>query len=167
MNKAELFGDVTNFLDSQGKVRTISLFVEAYLGDNTNYEPIFTLAAVEKKGCISLFQEFMKDEDPTGYRTALRVFGAYDVWRKLKGSPLVAPHIERWEDELYVKMRSDAISKMSKMNSPMAAKYIAERGWEKIAPTRGRPSKAEVKGELKKESDLRREVEEDAGRVFN
>jgi len=163
----ELFGDSDNFTDARNALRTTSLIKETRETLNQTYHPWFTIRETDRFGCVSLKAEFMKDADPTGYTTAMRVFGSYPHWERMRRNKFIGKHIKMWEEELEVKLRSEAIKKMRKMDSPTAAKWLATRGWDGGAPNvRGRPTKDEVTRERKIQAAIMDEIEDDAKRVL-
>lgn len=154
-----------------GSFKTQSIFLETSLND-TKYV-IMTLkeGTVDYKGNIlpSLREEFMKDNDPTGYTTAIRVFGSWEHWKRLKANALINKYIMRYEEEMDIKIRSGAVKALIETaindggKGTTAAKYIAEKGWEKRPA--GAPSKLEKERELKVQSRVTDEVQEDLERL--
>jgi hypothetical protein len=70
-----------------------------------------------------------------------------------------------------MKNRADAIQKIKQIadegndtQALQASKYLAEAGWDKQA-ARGRPSKEELKGELKRLANLSEQTNEDLERI--
>jgi hypothetical protein len=89
--------------------------------------------------------------DPTGYQFANLYLGGYKHWLALKESQALAHHILQWEDELEVKLRSEALVRIHTHSKGkdgyQASKYLAEAGWSKQGV--GRPSKAQIEKEAK------------------
>jgi len=157
----KLFGNVENFKNATHKYITSSLFKET--ADNNDLA-LFTLKEVGDENFISLREEFMKDGDPTGYTTALRIFGSYRLWRALLQNREIKAFVEEYQDEMEVKLKVEAIRKMRKMDNPTAQKWLADKGW---LSQRGRPSKAEKQREQTREASLKRELSEDAERILS
>ncbi len=153
--------------DSTGRWRTRSLFVELIAKEQlaAGFLPIFTLKGDKKY--VDLHEMYIDEADPTGYSFALRAFGSWEHFCVLRELQWFKAHFTKWEDELEVKMRSDGIKNLieaSKEGSRgvSAAKYIAEKGWEK---KRGRPSKDEIERERKQQVLIDDELQADAQRI--
>lgn len=154
-----------------GDYRTQSLFLETSLGSTEHV--IMTLKEVpvqlNGKELPSLREEFLKDNDPTGYSTAIRLFGSWGHWKRLKSNTGINNYIVRYEEELDIKIRSVAVRALIETaindggKGTTAAKYIAEKGWDKRPA--GAPSKAEKERELKIQDRITDEVQEDLERL--
>jgi hypothetical protein len=135
-------------------------------------EPPFTLN-YPKEGYICLRQEYVKDADPTGYKTAMRIFGEYEYWEYLKSIAWFREALQDWDRELDSKLRSENIAKIRELakgedaKALNAAKFLATLEYRKETSTakRGRPSNEEVEGRLKQEASERDAVDEDAVRI--
>lgn len=91
-------------------------------------------------------QRFIELNDMTGYRFATTYLGSWAQWVELEASVNVAPHIEKWREELEVKLRCEGLERIveeSKSGHYQANKFLVDRGWS--TRTAGRPSKLEVK----------------------
>jgi hypothetical protein len=154
--------------DAQGRYRTESLFYETSR-DRIKYPPLFTLKEHDHKACLSMYALYMEIADPSEYYFAKQVLGSYAHWEKLVTLAWFKDHLEMWRVHLESKLRGKAIRTMveeSNKGSEVAAKWIANRGWEhKTAPVRGRPSKEEVQAALQKRTDQFEQLESDAARV--
>lgn len=161
----------TDLVDHVGAYRTQSLFLETK--GVTALEPLLTLKEIdwEYKGKTlpSLKRIYMELEDPTEYEVAIHVFGSWPHWLRLLENKAIRQEIDKWREELELKIRSKALKAMLDTASfegakgTAAAKYLAERGWVKRPA--GRPSKAEQKGQMKQDAELKRILAEDAERV--
>ena len=155
--------------DPCGKWLTKALFIEF---KHPKYTPSWTLKDedFEKDGVMypSLKQIFLAYSDPTEYSFATEVIGSWAHWQMICQSYHLKPWLDKWRDELEVKVRSEAV--MAVRNSAIndgskgvtAAKYMAEKGWDK---KRGRPSKDEVTREKKIAAGISKEIEEDLARM--
>ena len=156
------------FKDSIGRWRTKSLFYE--INDYRIDEgTIFTITESDKEvnGVVlkSLRKLFVESEDPTGYTTATEHLGGYAHWEALCKSSLKG-EIEKWKIEMEVRIRSLGLKQAitsAKSGNFNAAKFLAERGWDKR--TAGRPSTEEVVRETKVQAQLFSEVENDLMRM--
>ena len=159
-----------DLLDRSGRFRTKSLFFEqiTVTARESGYEPVFTLKRKEHKGLPSLKELYMSYEDPTEYDFAMGVFNSWDHWKHLCSVVWFQPFISAWREEVEVRMRSAAIKAINETainegaKGTAAAKYIAEKGWEKRA---GRPSKEEIKRQQRIHAGISSEINEDAERM--
>ena len=157
------------FKDDMGKWLTLALFWEERHAKHT---PLFTTKAFPLvKGKVtypSLKTIFMEYADPTEYSFAVEVLGGWDHWQMLNKSWKLAPLFQSWREELEIKLRSEALIAMRQSaihdgaKGITAAKYLAEKGWEK---TRGRPSKDELAREEKTRAGIKEELSADAERL--
>lgn len=158
----------------QGKWYTAALFYERQirmpLYDRPIY-PIFTLYD-DKPDLISARKTFVALGDPTGYDWSVRYLGDWNHWQELMEAPWFREAVEVWRKELAAKQRAEAIKTITKIaknpedkQALAAAKYVAEQAWDKQANTRGRPTKAEVRGELKKAIEQASIEDEDMARI--
>lgn len=140
--------DKSKLKDSGGSPLTQSLFLE--IGYNTDYA-IYTLKSDDYtyNGVLypSIKKLYLDIEDPTEYEVATRCFLDWAHWKRLCENKIIRPHIEAWREELEMKVRSRAVRDLvnlcaSENGSYQAAKFLADRGWDKRAA--GRPSKEEL-----------------------
>jgi hypothetical protein len=136
-------------------------------------EPPFTLNS-QKEGLICFRTEYVNDADPTGYKTAMRIFGEYEYWEYLTSIAWFREALQDWDRELDSKLRSENIAKIRELakgedaKALNAAKFLATLEYRKATsanPKRGRPSSEEVEGRLKQEASERDAVDEDAARI--
>lgn len=161
MNKQE------TMLDSMGKFRTQSLFLE--LGYGT--EALFTLKDQdhEHDGKIypSMKRLYLEFEDPTEYEFANTVLLNWKHWQRMCENKVIRKHIDEWREELEVKLRSQAIRdaiQEAKKGHFQAAKWVADRGWSTRGA--GRPTKAEIEHEKRVQSKITNEYDADVVRLF-
>lgn len=161
MNKQE------TMLDSMGKFRTQSLFLE--LGYGT--DALFTLKDQdhEHEGTVykSLKRLYLEFEDPTEYEFANTVLLGWRHWQRMCENKVIRKHIDEWREELEVKLRSQAIRdaiQEAKKGHFQAAKWVADRGWSTRGA--GRPSKADIEHEKKVQARIDNEYGADVIRMF-
>lgn len=162
------------FKNNSGTYLLKGLFIETNTTDMD--QAIYTLKNYDHKGYPSLYLRYMELEDPTEYEFATTYLDGWAHWEKLCQCNWFIPHIARWRLELDLKMKSQAIKKIkevAKTNSPnmfQANKIIIERAWEnknpKVPAKRGRPSTEEVQGELLRQVEEEKRIEEDFKRVL-
>lgn len=156
------------FKDAIGRWRTKSLFYEA--NDYRIEDAIFTLGEEDKtvkgKDLISLRKRFVDADDPTGYLIANEYLGGYAHWEAICKSAALSQEVEKWQEELEVKLRCIGLSntiKSAKAGNFNAAKFLAEKGWGKRLA--GRPTKDEVAREAKIQATISNEFEDDLKRM--
>ncbi len=127
--------------DSTGRRLTIGLFEE--LADPaTGIKPVFRLSEWKRV--------YVELADPTEYKAAQALIGNWQHWLALTESPPFREHLDKWREEVDVKLASEGVEKLRKQagKNPQAAKWLAERGYiEKVGGKRGRPKKQELNNE--------------------
>lgn len=154
--------------DTMGRPLTQSLFLELQYSDYA----VYTLKEddYEYKGKVypSLKKLYLKEEDPTEYAFATKYLLGWQHWKRLCENKAIAKHIDEWREELELKLRCQAIRDMqnlcaSESGNYSAAKFLADRGWEKRGA--GRPSKADKERHLRVEERLDQEFGADVARM--
>lgn len=133
-------------LDTGGKPLTQSLFLEIGYSDYAVYTLKDHDYKYKGKTYPSLKRLFLLEEDPTEYVFAEKHLLGWQHWKRLCENKQLRQHIDEWREELELKIRSQAVRDMmnlcaSESGNFSAAKFLADRGWDKRAP--GRPSKGE------------------------
>lgn len=159
--------DKSAFKDSMGRWITQGLFID-FRYDETH--AVYTLEDQDKiyKGHVypSLKRLYLEMEDPTEYLFANKHLYSWDHWLALKNNKQLYKEIEKWEEELEIKMRAKgvhALLKMSEGSNFNAAKWVADGQWTQ---KRGRPSKAEKEHDRKIRERALAEAEEEVARVI-
>ena len=143
--------DKSKLRDNRGHPLTQSLFLE--IGYDTQFA-VYTLKeedyTYEGKVYPSLKRLFLESEDPTEYDFAKKHLISWSHWKRLNDNKVLRKHFDEWREELEFKLRSQAIRDIIAMSANesggfQAAKWIADRGWDKRAA--GRPSKKEIEAE--------------------
>ena len=131
--------------DNLGRPLTQSMFLE--IGYNTQYA-LFTFNDEDKiyndKTYHSLKKLYLQIADPTEYEFARTCLLGWSHWKRLVENKALRPYFDEWRDELEVLLRSEGVRAAMDMSSSeggnfQAAKWMAEKGWEKKAV--GRPTK--------------------------
>lgn len=161
MNKNEVM------LDSMGKMRTQSLFLE--LGYND--EACFTLKeedhVYEGRTYPSLKRLYLESNDPTEYKFATEHLLGWKHWQRMCENKVIRKHIDEWREELEVKLRCQAIGDaivLARSGQFQAAKWVADRGWATRAA--GRPSKEEIERSKRIAERIDDEYSGDVVRMF-
>lgn len=140
--------DKTKLVDFQGRPLTQGLFLE--FNYNTDFA-VFTFNDEDKeyKGNIypSLKKLFLACEDPTEYVFAKTYLLNWAHWQRMNENKALRKHFDEWREELEIYLRSQGMRSIIDMSEDnyQAAKYLAEKGWEKRGV--GRPSKQEQERE--------------------
>lgn len=148
--------DKTKFKDEKGRYIVQGLFLE----DRYNTDlAVYTLDGADKeyKGRTypSLKRLYLEEGDPEEYLFATKYLFDWPHWQRLCKNAVVGRHIEEWRNELALSLKSEGIATLVNLavneNSYQAAKWLADEGW--VKNKRGRPSKEEVEGHLKKKAE--------------
>lgn len=154
-------------VDDRGRYKTLSLFLEiAY-----DKDAIFTLKDYDHeyngKMYYSLKKLFLEESDPTEYAFANKYLASWDHWQKICNNKVLATHVDKWRLELELKLRSEGIQHIlksaRKKGNWLAAKFLAEKGWE--TRQAGRPSKEEIEKNIAIESQIQNEFSDDIARL--
>ena len=163
---------MSNFLDTQGRFRTISLFVE--YGYNEKYPPIYTLSASpkEKDGVVypSLKEIYFSYDHIPGqeYHFAMDIFNSWDHWTWLASKTQVKGAIAEWRKELDIRNKAQAMRTIlaqarDKEKGLQAARLVVTEEYKE--KKRGRPSREEVEREKKVAAGVRDDLESDMERL--
>lgn len=160
--------DKSKLVDTMGRPLTQSLFLEIGYSDFAVYTLKEFDYEYKGKKYPSLKRLFLQEEDPTEYSFAEKHLLGWQHWKRLCDNKTIAAHIEEWREELELKVRSQAVRDMmnlcaSEQGNFSAAKFLADRGWEKRAA--GRPSKAEKERHLRVEEKINDEFQADVIRL--
>jgi len=151
---------------------TAVLFLERWVmvpEVDRGYLPLFSFQGVE--GYIDCRKTFVEMGDPTGYKWAMTYLGHFAHWEKLMQAPWFVTEYESWKRELQAKQKSEAFQAIKETAGEpgpqryLAAKYIAAQEYDKPASGRGRPSKSELQGELRRAVDKLSQEDADAQRM--
>lgn len=146
------------FKDSKGHWRTSSLFYETSPAPHD--DALYTLKDADHKGYRSLKRLYLQMQDPTEANFADEYLGGWTHWEHmLTKNQWFLPYVEEWRKALRAKLASIGVSYMINevvnegKSAMQAARFLVNNGWlEGTQAKRGRPSKEEVKGELKKQT---------------
>lgn len=156
--------DKSKFKGERGQYIVQGLFLE----DKYNTDlAVYTFDGEDKtyKGKVypSLKRLYISCGDPKEYMFANTYLYDWDHWQRLCNNAIVSRHIEKWRNELELSLVSEGVATLIDIaineKSYQAAKFLADRGWDKSS--RGRPTNAEVEGELKRQAKLHEEFDED------
>lgn len=104
----------------------------------------------------SLKRLYLEMEDIGEYEFATTYLLGWQHWQRMCANKQISKHIEEWRYELELKLRSRSIKEIflkSKTEAGInAAKWIAEKGWDKGRV--GRPSKQEEEREKRLQDSL-------------
>lgn len=156
--------DKSKYKDEHGRYIVQGLFLE------DRYNPdmaVFTFDGEDKeykgKKFYSLKRLYLEHGDPKEYSFARKYLYDWNHWQRLCKNSIIKKHIEEWRNELELSLVSEGVAALIDMalnkDSYQAAKFLAERGWDK--GDRGRPSKDEIDGELKRMAEAEKEFSDD------
>lgn len=137
--------------------------------DTKTIRPVFSLHQ-DLPGLINVRKTFVELKDVTGHDWAIRYLGSYEHYSRLMTCTWFKEATEEYIEEIKVLIRKEALQKLIEISegagpqAASAARYLANYDWEK-ANTRGRPSKEELKGELKRAAHALTEEQEDMKRI--
>lgn len=115
--------------------------------------------------------EYIKLGQLTGVKLYNKYFGGYPHFQRLMDAAWFRESFEAWQKELHADLKAKAfqviqeIAEQGGAQGLAANKYIIEALDEPKTSGRGRPSKEEVQGELKKQIRIHSEQDDDAKRV--
>lgn len=166
--------EVPSYKSTTGRYLTESLFYETSRGTASS-DPVFTLKDEDHKGHVSMKRLYLEIGDPSEFEFAKRVLGSWQHWQLLTGLSWFKPHVQEWRDELMSQLRSKAAAaaieiladpEANASTKMQASRYITSRGWED-QPTKGRPTKKQVKQEARAMAESDRDLEDDYRRILN
>jgi hypothetical protein len=169
---SELKQPTKPYKDVCGRWYTKSLFWETE-EDAIGRRPVAAVFSLhqDKPGLINARRTFVELGDPTGYKWAQKYLGDWQHWKALEKAKWFQAALIIWREELAAKVQAEALDTVREISKREgdkqalpAARFLATRGWEKGA-TRGRPSKAEVTGELKRQAEAASIEDEDLKRI--
>lgn len=140
--------DKSRLVDSNGNPMTQGLFLE--INYNTDLA-VYTLKDYDHtyNGVVypSLKKIYLEEEDPTEYIFAERHLLGWPHWMRMCENKALYRYISKWREELEIKLRAMAVRSLRDMcqsenGNFQAAKFLADRGWDKNRV--GRPSKLEL-----------------------
>lgn len=171
---------VNPFRSPNGTRWTKQLFLEMWQDlpvDLRSRDPLYTLMH-ERHGLPCFRKLYVAFGDPTGYQLATEYLEDYNHWELLLKSSWFREAKEVWDRELDAKLASEGMRTIRAISdgvegSPLAvqltaSRYLADKAYRKdnSAPAkRGRPSKAEVAGNLERETQSARDIAADLARI--
>lgn len=152
------------FKTPQGVLYLRGLFFEETGADKSTC--VYTLKDEDHMGFPSLYRIYMEMEDPTEWRFANEALDGWKHWQSLCEASWFQKYLNRWREELELKMKGRALveiqataSNPDSKNHYNANRFLLEGGWkDKPSGKRGRPSKEEIKNEAHRQ--ISREVED-------
>lgn len=160
----------SKYRNVNGLAYTKGLFQEMATTEDT---VLYTLKDQDTYGLPSLYRLYMEVADPTEYRFATQYMDGWGHWEDLCLCPWFKPYIDRWRRELEVRIRSEALNRITReamdgneKTLMQSNRYLAEGTWmPKDMRKAGRPTKAMIEKETKRLADIEKQVEEDLQRV--
>ena len=116
----------------------------------------------------SLKRLFLEMEDVTEYEFANKYLLGWSHWKRMNENKALRKHFEEWREELELRLRAQGIRAIIDQSCDdkgfQAAKYLAEKGWDKNKV--GRPSKHDKLREERMQSKLDDEFSADVVRLM-
>ncbi len=159
------------------RLQTKALFYETTLPEyRLEMEPDWTLKekdhlASDGKTYVSMKRIYLEMEDVTEYEFALATLGSFTHWETLCKSPWFKEHLDQWRKELNLKIKARGVKAImqaaigGEQPSFQAMKYLADNQYMEKKSARGRPSKEDIKAELRKEVNINKTFKDDAERL--
>jgi hypothetical protein len=158
--------------DGSGRYLTRLLFLEEQaklaIAERT-HPPVFSLYS-DVEGLINCRRTFVDLGDPSGYLWVQEYLdGELKLWDILMDTSWFKQAYANWVGELELKLKAEAMKKIQDIakgtsnQSFQANKYLSKEEWK--PGTRGRPTKEEVSGALKKAVDVLEAEDEDMKRI--
>lgn len=147
--------DKTKMKGPGGQMITQGLFIDF------NYDDTYAMFTWDDEDKMyngklypSLKKLYLSSEDPTEYEFANKYLLGWRHWQRMQGNKTLKEQFDEWREELDVMLRSLGVRQMLDMaeDNFQAAKYLADRGWNKQSV--GRPSKKQQEIETKIKSGL-------------
>lgn len=158
--------DKSELKDKMGRPLTQGLFLE--IGYDTKFA-VYTLKdddfMYEGKLYPSLKRLYLDMEDPIEYDFANKYLLGWNHWKRICENKIFTDRIEGWREELQLKLRARGFKEMMNKasTSPMAAKWLTDKGWEEKKV--GRPSKSDQEAQKKFEKKVNEEFKADILRL--
>ena len=125
--------DRSKLVDRNGRNVTLGLFKE-FSRPDVKFKWVYTLPQVK--------EIFLAEKDPSEYKAAFAIVGDWEHWLEVRQHPLIKPFVDKWQEELAVKLRSEAITQMQQharlQGGTAAAKWLADKGYADVEVKRGR-----------------------------
>jgi hypothetical protein len=161
--------DKTKMMGGNNKPLTTGLFIDLEEG-GLNEAAIFTKDEMDKVigkvTFLSFKRLFVETGDITGYDFAKKYLMGWKHFNAMQGNKKIRALIEEAQEELEVKMLSEALAQaesLSNEGNAAMTKFIAERGW--VKGKQGRPSKAAIEKEARVIAAVNNEWGEDIKRL--
>ena len=113
---------------------------------------------ITKKDLPNLKKAFMEVRDPIGFNFAESHLGGFDQLERLHKFVWFKREWDKWQKELRASIKAEALKRIQEIASEgstqslAAAKYLANGEYlDEASSKRGRPTKEEVTGELKRQ----------------
>jgi len=107
-------------------------------------------------------------EDLLEYEFSYEYLLGWNHWQRICNNKLFTEKIAEWRRELELKIRSQAVRDIIDMTAEersfQAAKWLADKGWDKKGA--GRPTKEAVDAERRMQAELKDEYGADVKRLF-
>lgn len=131
---------------------------------------IYTLKDWDHEGLPSLYLLYMSHGDILEYSFAKTYLDGWEHWKMLCECSWFKPYVERWREELELKIRSSALyltiedANSTSRSASNSRRFLLERGWAPKSE-KGRPSKSQIKAEALRLAEATKDFEADLSRI--
>lgn len=159
-----------------GHYRTESLFLEVWRPIE-GQRPVYTLERADREdpkvpgNILPSFQaEYVRLQDPSGYKAALSMLGSWSHWQRLAKTAWFKEHLDEWNEEIVAGLRARGLEtfvKQADKGDLKAAEWLTNYTVTGPAdkPKRGRPTKADINRAAREAAESRNNLKEDAARL--
>lgn len=119
----------------------------------------------------SFYEVYVEYGDPSEYSFAMGTLGSWEHWVELRGCQFFKPYYKKMREALKAKIESEALLAARKAlkagigpQSLQAAKWLRD-AVKGPANGRGRPSKEQVQGEIKRQAEEEKDLASDLERL--
>ncbi len=122
-------------------------------------------------GFPSLYRLYLEMGDVLEYNFSKTYLGGWEHWQKLQQCTWFKPYLKRWREELELKIRSEALTRLatdatsSSRSSASSNRYLLDRGWAIDKNEKGRPSKEQIKEKAKEMAEFQTQLDTDLLRI--
>lgn len=151
---------------------TKALFLEESYSDKSHV--LYTLKDSDHEGYKSLYLCYIYSSDPTEINFANEYFEGWEHWQMIANASWFKPFIARWREELELRMRASALSRIQQVaedatdkNSFAANRYILSGDWSpKQKGGVGRTTKEAIKQKAEELFAEKQNTDEDYKRII-
>ena len=158
--------DKSRMISEGNLLRTRALFLEPSYKMQDYVQYVLSPYDHPTRGIPSIYRLYIEMEDLAEFDFANTYFLGMDHWRRICECEWFKPYLEEMRGDLQLKLKSRALARIKQeaekedsKNYFQSLKYLADKGYiEK--DKKGRPSKAQVEAEAKKQASNKTELDD-------